>query len=345
MKIIIKILPLLLMLSLAGCRSDALYREPERQYLVSAVGFDREDEGLKVTLEVVIFSVGEAEGGIESRTFSGVGQTIKSALGSLSGEVSKKLLYGHCALIVLGETLTPEEVGEVLDFCDSENELPISSSLVSSPDAAALLACQSISTPVTGYDITGVIKQKSEDWGIGLSNRLYEVKGRRGGGKGCFALPSFRVSGGNEQQLYTFTGIRIYENDSPSLLFDLPEGALYSLLTGTYKSGTFYFETGGRIYQPDIKRATAAVRAEEDSGRLSITIKMKLRLYRGQSDKTDPLTLASALEERATEFFSSVRARSVTDIFELSSRVAGYDGGDIDEIYPEIDINIDIPES
>ncbi len=343
-RIISSFLLFLLISSFSGCRKITQYREPEQQYLVSAVGFDRENGELKASLEVIIFSVGKAEGSIESKVFTGAGKTVKQALGNLSGEISKKLLYGHCALIVLGESLNAGQVDEIFNFCCSGKEIPISASLVSAPDAAALLSCKSISTPVTGYDITGVIKQKSENWGIGLANRLYDVEGRRLRDKSYYAIPHFSVSGEGSDTVYTFSGIRIYENDLPSLLFDLPESALYSLLTGTYGSGTFYIESDGVIYQPEVKRASSSVKTDnENCSSLCIAVKMHLLLRRGQTEKIDTEALGAALEKKSRELFIAASALSHSDIFEIESRL-GRSGENVGapNSYTEIFISFDI---
>jgi hypothetical protein len=296
---------IILPLIFSSCQKLTQYREPEQQYLISAIGFDNAENELKVSLEVIIFSVGKAESSIESKVFSGNGLTVKQALGNLSSEVAKKLLYGHCALIVLGESLTGSQVEEIFQFCSSGKDIPLSTSLISTPDAMALLSCKSISTPVTGYDITGVLKQKSEDWGIGLTDRLYEVQTKRLDENGYYALPYFSVSTSEDKTVYTFSGIRIYEHDSPSLLFDLPQSALYSLLTDTYGSGTFYIESDGAIYQPEVKRASSSVKIDGDCGRTCITVKMRLLLRRGQTEKIDTVALGAALEKKAIEFIKS----------------------------------------
>ncbi len=330
----------LLPMIFTGCQKLTQYREPEQQYLISAIGFDNEDNELKVSLEVIIFSVGKAESSIESKVFSGKGQTVKQALGNLSSEVAKKLLYGHCALIVLGESITDSQVDEIFQFCSSGKDIPISASLVSTTDAMALLSCKSISTPVTGYDITGVLKQKSEDWGIGLTDRLYEVETKRLDQNSYYALPYFSVSTSEDKTVYTFSGIRIYENDRPALLFDLPQSALYSLLTDTYGSGTFYVESDGIIYQPEVKRASSSVKVDGDCGRTCITVKMRLLLRRGQTEKIDAAALSGALEKKAIEFIKSTETLSTTDIFEIASRL-GYPN-DTGVAISDIDISFDI---
>ncbi|HHT54430.1 MAG TPA: hypothetical protein GX011_05835 [Clostridiales bacterium] len=334
------ILPLvLLLLATTGCRNITQAREPEQEYLAAAMGFDRgEGDLLEVTLEVIVFSVGAAEDSIESRLFSGTGHTVKEAVGNLSGEVAKTIVFSHCALLVLGETLSAGQLDEVFRFCAAEPNISISALVAAAPHAGKLLSCQSISTPITGYDLTGVLQQKRRDWGVGLSNRLYEVESGRLNTE-CFALPFFTVIREGEESSYTLHGIRIYENDLPSLTLNLSESAFYSLLSGSFKSGSFYFESDGIVYQPEVRRYSSKVRAARGINRVEISI--RLILEKERYSMTDNDTLKTALERAAARFYNSVAANCRTDIFNLGKR-AGTKGAPGD--FSDVSIRFDVRE-
>ena len=327
MKKIISALTLVLCLILTcatGCSNSTHYREPERQYLVSAIGFDRQDDLMRVSLEVVIFKVGEAESSIETKVFNGVGESVREGLGSLSGEISKLLLFSHCTLIVLGESLTPAQRQEALDFCTPDNDINISASVICTPDALALLSSGSISTPVTGYDITGVLKQKSQDWGIKLNNKLYQIGDARLHEAGYYSLPKFIVNKDEdeEESLYSFVGIVIHLADSPAIELSLPESALYSLLCGSYGNGSFFIkDDSGDTLSPSVKHASSVVSGEYIGDELQVSINCTLSLDEQRSDIGSPERLAKLLEDRAAEFIGRMTLDNDADLFQIRHRI------------------------
>lgn len=351
MKKIVALVLVLALSALAGCSSSEIYREPERQYLVSAMGFDRRDSLLMISLEVIIFSVGSAQSSIETRVFSGLGERVREALGSLSGEVSKLLLFSHCRLIVLGESLTPEQRGEVFAFCTPENDINITASVICSPDALELLSADSLSTPVTGYDITGVIKQKSQDWGIGRSERIYQIGDARLRGESCYALPRFTMTGEGAERMYSFGGIFLHRHDSPVLLLDLPDSALYSLLRGDYGKGggSFFISTeGGDTLSPRVKRADTDVSGEYVGGNLRVSILCRLELDARRGYIGSPGLLVRALEERSAEFVALLAELGGADLLNIVNRVniKGQSGArpDISEV-SELTVGFEVVET
>jgi hypothetical protein len=336
----ILILPLvLLILALPGCRNITQAREPEQEYLAAAMGFDRgEDDLLEVTLEVIVFSVGAAEDSIESSLFTGTGHTVKEAVGNLTGGVAKTVLFSHCALLVLGESLSSGQVDEVFRFCAAERNISISTAVAAAPNAGELLACESISTPITAYDITGVLQQKRRDWGIGLANRLHEVEAGRLNTK-SFALPYFTVEKKDDNSSYSLYGVRIYENDLPSLTLDLTGSAFYSLLSGSFESGSFYFEADGTVYQPEVRIYSSKVRAPAGTNKIEINIRLILEKERYSMTDTD--ALKTALERAAAGFYNTVTAACRTDVFNIGKR-AGLD--DVPEEFSNVTIRFDVKE-
>ncbi len=334
------VMPLVLLIFvLPGCRNITQAREPEQEYLAAAMGFDRgEDDLLEVTLEVIVFSVGEAENSIESRLFTGTGHTVKEAVGNLSGGVAKTVLFSHCALLVLGENLSAGQVDEVFRFCTTERNISISTVVATAPDAGELLSCESISTPITAYDITGVLQQKRRDWGISLANRLHEVEAGRLNTK-SFALPYFTVEKKDEKNSYSLHGVRIYENDLPSLTLDLTGSAFYSLLSGSFKSGSFYFEADGTVYQPEVRHYSSKVRTPAGTNEIEINIRLILEKERYSMTDTD--ALKTALEKAADDFFNTVTAACRTDVFNIRKR-AGLD--DVPGEFSNVKIRFDVKE-
>ena len=92
---------LALPLLLAGCRAGGR-SEPEQIYLVSAVGFDPDSNGgVRLSLEVPLTRESADESPAPA-LFTGEGGTVEEALRQIAAGLGRRLLFSHCALLVLG---------------------------------------------------------------------------------------------------------------------------------------------------------------------------------------------------------------------------------------------------
>ncbi len=161
-----------------GCRSIR-GQEPEQGALVTAVGVDRDASGVRLTLETLIPLEGK---GVEVRVLRAAGGSAGEAFAALTAGFPRALLFGHCAVLVLGDGLRAEE----LDVLLSAEALPPEMQAVTAPQADALLSLGGLSTPAVGYDLQAILAGTP-----GTRCRVYELLS---GGMGAVlpeALPRF----------------------------------------------------------------------------------------------------------------------------------------------------------
>ncbi len=185
--------------------------EPEDVYLVSALGFDRDADGLSLCAEVPLTRENEADK-MEVRCFRGRGETPEQALLDLRAGLAKELIFGQCALVVLGDGLTPVDRQTATDFAGYTVKVPLSVPVISAPQAFELLENGSLSAPAAGYDIPEILRRQSKLYELDLRCRLYEILAQTDGKQ---ALPHFLPAGRDAAASDLFDGIRMYDRFAP----------------------------------------------------------------------------------------------------------------------------------
>lgn len=134
---------------LCGCRTIG-GREPEQGALVSAVGVDAVGSQVRVSLEVLLVSESE---GVERRVLSAVGADARLAYAAVTEGFVRELLFGHCAVLVLGDGITKETAAALL----SDASLPPELQVVTAENAHALLSVEGLATPAVGYELQAIL--------------------------------------------------------------------------------------------------------------------------------------------------------------------------------------------
>lgn len=202
MKRLFWILPLCLLFAACGAHTT----EPEQLYLVSAIGFDKIDTGIRVVAEVPLTRENEADK-MEVCVFAGEGTTIPNALQQMKQGLGKELFFGHCALAVLGDGVEDDWLNDILDFLNAE-DVPLSITIISAPNAQELLARGSVAASAAGYEIPDILRLQIREGGLSLQCRLYEIETR----KTDFVLPRFEANGMENAAANRFCGTRNYRN-------------------------------------------------------------------------------------------------------------------------------------
>ena len=211
------------MLTTVGCGRRAGYTEPEEVAVVSAMGVDSSETGVRVSLQTVA--------GGSTSVVKAEGESVELALSELYGSGSKRYELSHCALVVLGDGLGSGRVFEVYDFCESVSELSDAVLLVSTHDALSLLSLEG----AAGYDIASAMRSYPDGAGLFSRNRFYEIKSaeKTAAGASVMALPYFYVS----ENEYTLWGLKLYRGRTEKTLLDRRESAIYLMLRGIFTSG------------------------------------------------------------------------------------------------------------
>lgn len=163
-----RVTPLILLLGavllLSSCRSLG-GTEPEQSALVSAIGVDAADGGVRLSFEILMPQADGADG-FRARVFSAVGTDAGAAYRNICAGLPREPVFAHCAVLVLGDGISDADGDALL----RNASLPPEMQVVSAPDAGELLSLGSLSTPAAGYDLQAILARSP-----GRSCRVYEL--------------------------------------------------------------------------------------------------------------------------------------------------------------------------
>ncbi len=217
-RIIICVFALLLCGMLVGC-SSFVGSENDRRFMVTALGFSGEEE-LTLTAEIVMVNSESAEREPYSKVLSYTANGISEALGGIADSLSRPMLFEHCGVIAIDTALSPERFAEICDYCFKENRITLSVYMIAADDPKALLDGEPVSSVAVGYDIMGIIGQKSEKGGINFKNRYFEIESGREKGEQVFSLPYFKRG----EDGVSLNGLAVFAGDKFSHMAELSEG-------------------------------------------------------------------------------------------------------------------------
>lgn len=190
MKAVRLIFSLFLVLSLTGCSMLTEYRESEQITLVSSLGFDKADGILLISAETVAQNEND-----DPLVIASYGKTAEECINNLKNKAGVSLLFSHCAVLAIGESLEKKDISEIFLFLSAFYEFPLSCYTVACRDAHALLNSKGLSGGQTGYAIMRLLKEKNTDSRLFTLLRNNSVK-----------LPLFSAESGNfiyEDALWT----------------------------------------------------------------------------------------------------------------------------------------------
>lgn len=206
-------------ITLSGCRFSAGSSQNDRRFMVTALGFSG-DENITVTAEIVTVNSESAEREPTPQVLSYTANGIIEALGGISDSLSRPMLLEHCGVIVIDTALSAKRFAEICDYCFKENRITLSVYMIASDNPKALLDGEPVSSVAVGYDIMGIIGQKSETGKINFKNRYFEIESGREKGETVFSMPYFARG----EDGVSLDGLAVFENDKFSHRAELSEG-------------------------------------------------------------------------------------------------------------------------
>lgn len=159
---------LISLISLCGCTG---YREIQRGYFITAIGFTKQSNDFGIILETL--SPYDTEpSGEKSNIISGSGKTLDAAYGEVNQSLTKSLYFEHCGAIVVSRDFTESEMSEIFDFCTNLDTLNIDAYVAQTDNVTALFESKTADESV-GYSIIGLIKNAGNNTFL---NQLYQIK-------------------------------------------------------------------------------------------------------------------------------------------------------------------------
>lgn len=203
---------------LSGCWNK---RELNELAIVTAVGIDKTDELLEVSVQIVNPSQVASNKAISNQapvfTYHAKGKTLLEAIRKLTTLTPRKPYYAHAQVIIIGEKLAEEGMNSVFDLFqrDAEGRNDIHVIIAHQATAQEVL---SILTPLEDIPASKIIKslKDSEDmWGATESVTLDHLVNDLTSTDHSAILPSIKIYGNADKGKYSSN---VEQTDSPAQL-------------------------------------------------------------------------------------------------------------------------------
>lgn len=269
---------------LCGCSFKQNFSSSVHEYLISALGFEEKNGKLTVYLEAIIVNQEDTNAEKDLQIIEGTGNTVYEAVNDANKKTSQPLMLSHCAVAVMGSSISPERFAEICNYCYSEPEITLSVMLVSTDNALNLLSCDAISSIAVGFDIMSMLEQQSSRTGIIYKNRFYEIESTKAKPLNTFAVPFLETT----ENGYFIDGVTVFNNYSQiSRLSDI-QSFPYAVATDTQAEGEVFIDSEqikinscNTVYKFDFKdnlqiKLTIDIKTSKDERILKENLRQKL---------------------------------------------------------------------
>ncbi len=164
----------ILFLFSSGC-GNADYIEPEDRLIVTSIAVDNVNNELNVLLETIDVVKNTNSDEYHPTFFEGKGKTLPNALIEASLSTGGKLLFSQCPVILLGDSLTGEQIKEIIDHCIADYQISLSVLLLSCQNAATVLNEASSENKLAGYEILQLISFGDEIFDITKNASVLDI--------------------------------------------------------------------------------------------------------------------------------------------------------------------------
>jgi spore germination protein KC len=186
-----------------GCYN---YRELSDMAITSAVGLDKSDKGIKLSLQFINTQKNETEtsssGSLPNYTiYTSEGKTMQEAFRKIVLESPKRVYGNHIALFLIGEELAKDGIFDILDFSirDTESRKQFLVAVVKDNTAENVLTIINPLENLNSNYITESIKDEQKFLGSSISTTFEEMVSSYLNKKTQITIPSIKIQGSVEE--------------------------------------------------------------------------------------------------------------------------------------------------
>ena len=285
------------------------YHEVEDCAIVTAFGVDNQNGELLVTAEII--NTQSLSEGATATILYGSGKSMVEAMSDLSSSTPKNLLFSHVSVIVLGDSLTNNQVQGVESFCLNNPHLTLSMKIIAAKNAKELLCVKPYTLSITAFEIVSLLNATDKSLSFGKYNSF--VRAARGNTlcSKIMALPYFVTGNAGGQTLYKLKGLKIIKNYRPAALLDYSQSEVYEILQNDFESGNLtVFDKSAFI-----KNCTVTLCVKLENDRLYFNYGIKLSAGKSGITGLDK----QGLKDRITKLANSIFALQKNDLLALGS--------------------------
>lgn len=213
------IIILAIILALFTFSENEIYKKDIRNRLViQGIGIDLEDDGTyTVTLQAIDTNSSEAssaDGASQPplKSYKLTGETVYTAIKSVTEKEGKIPLYSQNRIILIGKSITKENMNDVIDFFVRDVEVggtvyiaaaeKTAGEILAAKNGKELISAQTLENSIESYEYDAKI----------FATELYELINRYNSGSKDFALPLFSLQENGEEKSAEIVGTALFDN-------------------------------------------------------------------------------------------------------------------------------------
>ncbi len=300
--VIITALLLIMLLLLSGCWNN---RDLTKINIVTAIGVDRTDDGrVLLTVQVVepaaiqSTSSGKGKGGDTQQkpvfVESYEGETVFEAIRGMLSIIDQKLFLSTSQILILGERLSENNIGDVLDFFQRDHEVGYKMDVLVAKDVTPkeILEMETDMDSIPAVYIKGTIENTISRGTVKRIMLIDLIKDMRGSGR----QPAIgRITKAGEKEVRT-EGAAVFKDGKLAGWLDPYETRGYLFATGKVKSAIVNIPVDKGKIAMEIIRSKGKVNVEFENGEPSLlTVKVELEANVGEYEAKGKLDSPDSL--------------------------------------------------
>ncbi|WP_127529800.1 Ger(x)C family spore germination protein [Paenibacillus kobensis] len=272
---------IMLSLLMQGCG----FKDIDKRFFVVAAGIDRTsnaDKPYRITLRLAIPSPKAEPGASKSQLESIDTATIAEGVRLLKGHVDKEIDFGHCKVIVLGESLVQSDYVEALTWMIRRRDIQsIATVAVGKPSAEDVMNANPPSERYPGNSLFLSFGTEGTDSPFTLQMFLFDLE-RRYTERG---LDPFLPVIKRDHMTYMISKVAFLDKQKVKLTLSNEETQMYNQLSTQFKKSSIMATYKGKPIVALLTGIHRSYRIIEQNGQAVIRMKVRLRCILEQAPR------------------------------------------------------------
>jgi len=321
---------------LTGCWN---YVEINQQMNASGIAIDVGQQGKKYHLSIEVISVGmKAEEGISANVLETDSDTLFEGIRDLMAMTTKKLYFGHCKTMIIGEKAAKNGIAEIIDVTLRNHEVrkELDIAISKGCDAKDILLTEGIATPIMSYKIYDLMNTSVKAVGGAPKTKAYLIFNSIQSEGVCTVIPALQIGNVQEKKVLELAGVAVFDNDKLAGFLDKRETEYLSFLNNKIeRSGLLTVKVSENpdlflsyeVYKSKTKRD---LQFNEDVPSVNITVNTSAIIgeVETEEDFSKPeevekvkQLLAKNMEENFTKLIDRAQTKLNCDIFGIGAQL------------------------
>ena len=286
-----------LSLCLSGCKN---YAEVENLTIVTAVGVDKVEDMLEVSIEVVKFTKDSQKVSIVVAS----GQTYHEAITNAIKITGNELYFSHAQVLILSDEIANEGVYSFMDTIYRNSDLRLDMSILIAKDNSAyeILSAKSLIDDISGLQIKTIIDSNDLVSEV-PSMPVYEFIDDVTSEGICGKLPVVKLTDGKDAEIREISGVALFQDDYIYGYLDKKQTKTIGVLKNKAETGKIInqYVENAPTYNLEKAKTTIKVEIVDKKPKFTFDVKMDLKLIEQQTRQKSILSEnQKAMEEEIT---------------------------------------------